>query len=92
MPRIPAIESLRIQNLFSFGERGAEVELGPLNILIGPNGSGKSNLIETIGLLKGLPNDFADAVAGAGGIFGDCSVERRPIRRHPSMPPSASER
>jgi predicted ATPase len=71
MPRIPAIESLRIQNLFSFGERGAEVELGPLNILIGPNASGKSNLIETIGLLKGLPNDFADAVAGAGGIS-DC--------------------
>lgn len=42
--------------------------MGPLNILIGPNASGKSNLIETIGLLKGLPNDFAEAVASAGGI------------------------
>ncbi len=71
MPRTPAIESLRIQNLFSFGEKGAEVELGPLSILIGPNASGKSNFIESIGLLKGLPNDFADAVAGAGGIS-DC--------------------
>ena len=71
MPRIPTIESLRVQNLFSFGEKGADVELGPLNILIGPNASGKSNLIETIGLLKGLPNDFAEAVAGAGGVS-DC--------------------
>ena len=71
MPKTPAIESLRVQNLFSFGENGADVELGPLNILIGPNASGKSNLIEAIGLLKGLPDDFAEAVAGAGGIS-DC--------------------
>jgi predicted ATPase len=71
MLRKPAIESLRIQNLFSFGEKGAQVDLGPLNILIGPNASGKSNLIETIGLLKGLPIDFAEAVAGAGGVS-DC--------------------
>ena len=71
MLRKPAIESLRIQNLFSFGEKEAQVELGPLNILIGPNASGKSNLIETIGLLKGLPSDFAEAVANAGGIS-DC--------------------
>jgi predicted ATPase len=71
MLRRPAIESLRVQNLFSFGEKGAQVELGPLNLLIGPNASGKSNLIEAIGLLKGLPNDFAEAVAGAGGVS-DC--------------------
>lgn len=71
MPRKPAIETLRVQNLFSFGEKGADVELGPLNILIGPNASGKSNFIATIGLLKGLPTDFAEAVADAGGIS-DC--------------------
>ena len=71
MLRKPAIESLRIQNLFSFGENEVHVDLGPLNILIGPNASGKSNLIEAIGLLKGLPDDFAGAVAGAGGIS-DC--------------------
>jgi predicted ATPase len=71
MLRRPAIESLRIQNLFSFGEKGAQVELGPLNVLIGANASGKSNLIETIGLLKGLPNDFAEGVARAGGVS-DC--------------------
>jgi|SRR5271157_540388 len=71
MPRKPAIESLRVQNLFSFGEKGADVELGPLNILIGPNASGKSNFIATIGLLKGVPTDFAEAVADAGGIS-DC--------------------
>ena len=68
MLRRLAIRSLRIQNLFSFGERGGKVELGPLNILIGPNASGKSNFIEAIGLLKGLPDDFAEAMAAAGGI------------------------
>ena len=71
MLRRLAIHSLRIQNLFSFGERGAQVELGPLNLLIGPNASWKSNFIEAIGLLKGLPDDFAEAVAAAGGIS-DC--------------------
>ncbi len=68
MPLKPAIKSLRIQNLFSFGETTSPIELGPLNILIGPNASGKSNFIAVIGLLKGIPKDFADAISDAGGI------------------------
>ncbi|MGA2261198.1 MAG: AAA family ATPase [Acidobacteriota bacterium] len=64
----PAIKSLRIQNLFSFGEMVSPIELGPLNILIGPNASGKSNFIGVIGLLKRIPRDFADAIAESGGI------------------------
>ena len=68
MPMKPAVKSLRIQNLFSFGEMAAPVELGPLNILIGPNASGKSNFIGVIGLLKGICRDFADAITEFGGI------------------------
>jgi predicted ATPase len=68
MPMKPAIKSLRIQNLFSFGEMASPIALGPLNILIGPNGSGKSNFIGVLNLLKGIPRDFADAIADAGGI------------------------
>ena len=71
MSKKPAIQSLGIQNLLSFGERGAKIELGPLNVLIGSNGSGKSNFLEIIGLLKGVPNDFADAISNSGGIS-DC--------------------
>src|SRR5271169_6308434 len=68
MPTRPAIKSLRIQNLFSFGEMTAPIELGPLNILIGPNASGKSNFIGVIGLLKGIPKDFDEVIAESGGI------------------------
>jgi len=68
MSHEPAIKSLEIQNLLSFGEDGAEIELGPLNVLIGPNGSGKSNLIEVVGLLKNIPKDFSQAIAESGGI------------------------
>ncbi|MFZ0477575.1 MAG: AAA family ATPase [Terriglobales bacterium] len=63
-----AIKSLHIQNLLSFGEDSPRIELGDLNVLIGPNGSGKSNLIETIGLLRSTPKDFAAEVADSGGI------------------------
>jgi predicted ATPase len=64
----PVIKSLRIQNLLSFGENGAEVELEPLNVLIGPNGSGKSNFIEVLGLLQSAPTDLAEPIRNSGGI------------------------
>jgi len=62
------IKSLHIQNLLSFGGDSPRVELTDLNVLIGPNGSGKSNLIETIGLLRSTPKDFAAEVGDSGGI------------------------
>lgn len=71
MSRKPAIQSLVIQNLLSFGEKAVKIELGSLNVLIGPNGSGKSNLVEIIGFLKSIPKDFAEAISDSGGIT-DC--------------------
>ena len=64
----PAIKSLHIQNLLSFGPDSPGIALGPLNVLIGPNGSGKSNLIEVIGLLNRTPEDLAEPFRETGGI------------------------
>lgn len=65
----PAIKSLHIQNLLSFGPDSPPITLGPLNVLIGPNGSGKSNLIEVIGLLQSTPGDLAVPIRVGGGII-----------------------
>jgi predicted ATPase len=59
---------VRATNLLSFGPRGLELKLQPLNVLIGPNGSGKSNLIEAIGLLAAAPKHLAASVRDGGGI------------------------
>src|SRR5208283_1905614 len=64
----PAIKSLHIQNLLSFGPDSPKITLGPLNVLIGPNGSGKSNFIETIALLQSTPRDLATPIREGGGI------------------------
>ena len=64
----PALKSLEIRNLLSFGDDSPAIELDALNVLIGPNGSGKSNLIEIIGLLKSTPKDFAEEIGNSGGV------------------------
>lgn len=64
----PAVKSLHIQNLLSFGPESPKITLGPLNVLIGPNGSGKSNLIEVIALLQSTPRDLATPIREGGGI------------------------
>ena len=51
------IHRIRLKNILSFGPKGQELELKPLNVLIGPNGSGKSNFIEVMGFLKAVPED-----------------------------------
>lgn len=66
----PAIKSLSIQNLLSFGPDSPKTTLGPLNVLIGPNGSGKSNFIEAIALLQNTPRDLATPIREGGGIVG----------------------
>jgi predicted ATPase len=68
VPKEPAIKSLTITNLLSFGDKPEPIELRNLNVLIGPNGSGKSNLIEVIGLLQAAPNDLAKAINKGGPI------------------------
>lgn len=68
MAKPPAIRSLTIQNLLSFGPEPTTVELQNLNVLIGANGSGKSNLIEVLGLLHAAPDDFARAMTKGGPV------------------------
>ena len=51
------IRRLRVSGLLSFGPRGIDLPLEPLNVLIGGNGSGKSNLLEVIGLLRTAPEE-----------------------------------
>lgn len=43
------IRRLKVSGLLSFGPRGIDLPMEPLNALIGPNGSGKSNLLESPG-------------------------------------------
>lgn len=64
----PAIRSIRIQNLLSFGPSTPSLDLRPLNVLIGPNGSGKSNLIEVFGLLQNTAGDLSQPIREGGGI------------------------
>jgi predicted ATPase len=51
------IEKIKLRNILSFGDKGEEIELQPLNIIIGQNASGKSNLVDVIKLLRSLPDD-----------------------------------
>jgi predicted ATPase len=62
------LQSLRIQNLLSFGPDTKTLDLGDLNVLIGPNGSGKSNLIEAINLLAAAPFSLSEAIRDGGGV------------------------
>ena len=62
------IHRIRLKNLLSFGPKGLDLELKPLNVLIGPNGSGKSNFIEAVGLLKAAPRDFREPILEGGGV------------------------
>lgn len=52
------LQSIRIQNLLSFGTEGVQLDLQPLNVLIGPNASGKSNLLDALSLLQAAPRDL----------------------------------
>ncbi len=62
------IHTLRLENFLSYGSKGEEIELEPLNVLIGANTSGKSNLIEAIGILKATPTDLPAPFRQGGGV------------------------
>ena len=62
------INSLKIQNLLSYGLSGEKIDLQSLNVIIGTNGSGKSNLIEILGLLQAIPTDLTKTIREGGGI------------------------
>lgn len=62
------IHSIRLNNFLSFGEASQETPLRALNVIIGPNGSGKSNLLESIELLRGAPEQLLKPIREGGGV------------------------
>lgn len=68
-PDVRLIRRLKISGLLSFGPRGIDLPLEPLNVLIGPNGSGKSNFIEALALLQAAPRNLPAPVKAMGGIW-----------------------
>ena len=63
------IRKLKVSGLLSFGPKGIDLPMEPLNVLIGPNGSGKSNLLEVLALLRAAPRSLAAPVKRRGGIW-----------------------
>ena len=61
------LRRLKVSGMLSFGPRGVDLPLEPLNVLIGANGSGKSNLLEAIALLRSAPSDLTEPIARRGG-------------------------
>lgn len=55
------IHKLKLSGLLSFGPKGIDLQMEPLNVLIGPNGSGKSNFLEALGLLKSAPRGLSES-------------------------------
>ena len=67
MEGIRTFQSIKLNNILSFGDEKQEVELLPLNVLIGPNASGKSNFIEVFRLLRALPDNPVQIIRDGGG-------------------------
>ena len=63
-----SIETIRLENMLSYGPNTKPFPLEPLNVLIGPNASGKSNLIEALSLLAAAPWDLQTPIGGGGGV------------------------
>lgn len=61
------IQTIRLQDILSYGPDAVELALEPLNVLIGPNASGKSNLINIMSILKGAPRNLQEAIRRGGG-------------------------
>jgi predicted ATPase len=64
-PTSPAIQSLEVQGLLSFGEP-TRFEFGRLNLLVGPNGSGKSNLLDCLRIFRSCPSNVQEAFHDGG--------------------------
>ena len=61
------LRRLKVSGLLSFGPKGVDLPMAPLNVFIGPNGSGKSNLLEAIAFLRSTPSDLVEPIARRGG-------------------------
>lgn len=62
------IRNLKISRLLSFGPKGIDLPMRPLNVLIGANGCGKSNFIEVLNLLRYASVRFDAPIMTGGGI------------------------
>ncbi len=62
------IQTIRLENILSFGPNADPLSLEPLNVLIGPNASGKSNLIAALSLLAAAPWDIEAPIREGGGV------------------------
>ena len=62
------IETIRLENILSYGPGHEPLKLEPLNVLIGPNASGKSNLMEALSLLQAAPRDLQEPIRIGGGV------------------------
>ena len=62
------IQTIRLDNILSYGSDDSSLSLEPLNVLIGPNASGKSNLIEALSLLAAAPRDLQTPIREGGGV------------------------
>ena len=62
------IESIRLENILSFGPNSEPFPLEPLNVFIGPNASGKSNFISALELLHSAPKDLQEPIRRGGGV------------------------
>ena len=63
------LESIRLENILSFGPNSEPFPLEPLNVFIGPNASGKSNFIEVLSLLRAAPRDLQEPIREGGGVL-----------------------
>lgn len=63
------IHAIKLTNFLSFGDELQPVSLKPLNVVIGPNGSGKSNLLESIDLLRSMPEQLLKPIREGGGVL-----------------------
>ena len=74
-------QTIRLDNILSFGPSEEEFVLEPLNVLIGPNASGKSNFIEALYLLRAAPWDLQMPIRQGGGV-----IRMANGREKPSLP------
>ena len=63
------IETIRLENILSYGANDEPFPLEPLNVLIGANASGKSNLIEALSLLAAAPRNLQEPMRLGGGVL-----------------------
>ena len=62
------IRRLKASGLLSFGPRGIDLAMEPLNVLIGPNGAGKSNVLQVLELLRAAPSGLGEPIRRRGGM------------------------